>query len=109
MKPATLCRSSDFRRVNGEGRRSRRNGVGVAVLSRGDSEPPRVGYAVRKAAGSAVVRNRIKRRLRAAIAAVELRPGVDVVVSGGPGVAAVDFQVLVEKLERALEGAGATG
>lgn len=68
-----------------------------------------MGYAVRKTAGSAVVRNRIKRRLRAAIAAVDLRPGVDVVVSGGSEVADVDFQVLVEKLDRALEGAGATG
>jgi len=105
--PQSLSRTSDFRRVSGEGRRSRRNGVGVAALQRGDSAPARIGYAVRRTTGPAVTRNRIKRRLRAAVREVELRAGVDVVMSGDAEVASVDFQVLVEKTAAALRAVGA--
>ena len=77
-------------------------------MDRGDSAPPRVGYAVTSAAGPAVVRNRIKRRLRAAIAGIELRAGVDVVVAGSAPVADLDFQMLVEKMSSALRSVGAT-
>jgi ribonuclease P protein component len=66
-----------------------------------------VGYAVRSAEGSAVIRNRIKRRLRAAIGHLELDPGVDVVVSGSAAVAELDFQILVEKVHSGLRSAGA--
>ena len=54
-----------------------------------------------------MTRNRIKRRLRAAVGSVELAPGFDVVVSGDAEVASVDFQVLVEKLSEALDRLGA--
>ena len=107
MKPASLTRSGDFRRVHSEGRRARRNGVSIAVFERGDGDPARVGYAVRSAEGSAVIRNRIKRRLRAAIGRFELTPGVDVVVSGSRPVAELDFQILVDKVHSGLRSAGA--
>lgn len=106
MKPAPLSRSSDFRRVYGEGRRTRRNGVGIAALQRGDDGPARVGYVVKKSVGGAVTRNRIKRRLRAATSELELQPGLDLVVSGDREVALLDFQVLVEKLRSGVAGAG---
>ncbi|MFV0464176.1 MAG: ribonuclease P protein component [Nostocoides sp.] len=48
--------------------------------------PPRVGFAVSKAVGSAVVRNRVRRRLRAQMARrIFLLPwGVDVLVRAQP-------------------------
>jgi ribonuclease P protein component len=107
VKPASLTRSGDFRRVHSEGRRARRNGINVTVYRRGDDDPARVGYAIRSAEGPAVIRNRIKRRLRAAIARLELRPGVDIVVSGSGPVAELDFQILVEKVHSGLRAVGA--
>ena len=107
MKPATLSRRADFRRAYGEGRHSRRNGVGVVVLDRGDTEVARIGYAVKRSAGSSVARNRIKRRLRAAVGSVEVPAGYDIVVSGDAEAARLDFQVLVEKVGAAIVAAGA--
>ena len=108
MTPASLKRSGDFRRVYGEGRRTRRDGIGIAILDRNDTEPPRVGYAVKTSAGPAVTRNRIKRRLRAAVGSCDLRDGVDVVLSGSAEVASMDFQKLVEYLKRGLVALGGT-
>ena len=76
-------------------------------MDRGDGHPARVGFAVRKSAGTAVARNRIKRRLRAAVASIDLRPGFDIVISGDREVVSLDFQVLVDKLYRALASTGA--
>ncbi len=107
MKPLSLTRSGDFRRVYSDGKRTRRNGIGVAVRDRKDDASPRVGYTVTRSAGPAVSRNRIKRRLRAAVRTLEIAPGVDVVVSGDRDVARMDFQVLVEKLRTSLSSLGA--
>ena len=107
MKPASLTRSGDFRRVHSEGRRARRNGIAVVAYARGDDHPTRIGYSIRSSVGSAVMRNRIKRRLRAAIARLELARGVDVVVSGTRQVAEIDFQILVDKLSAAMRSVGA--
>ena len=51
--------------------------------------PPRVGFVVSKAVGNAVVRNRTKRRLRAAMAAelAGIPAGLDVVVRAQPAAA----------------------
>ena len=48
-------------------------------------------------------RNRIKRRLRAAADAVELKPGIDHVIIATSQVAEVRFERLTEWLRRALE------
>ena len=106
MKPASLTRSGDFRRVYAGGKRSRRNGVGVACLDRSDEDPTRVGYSVKSSAGPAVTRNRIKRRLRAAVRALDLGPGFDVVITGDSSVATMEFQILVDKLGTALRSTG---
>ena len=54
------------------------------------SEPPRVAYAVGRGVGGAVVRNRVRRRLRAATRAHadELVPGRAYLVSTAPAAAA---------------------
>jgi ribonuclease P protein component len=109
VKPVALTRRDDFRRVHGAGKRTRRNGVRIAAFARGDDDAARVGYAVARSAGPAVTRNRIKRRLRAAIRETELAPGFDIVVSGDAELAGLEFQVLVEKLRAGLAALGATG
>lgn len=42
--------------------------------------PPRVGLVVSRGSGGAVVRNRIKRRLRHVVVGEELKPGNDYVI-----------------------------
>ena len=71
----------------------------------GDGQGLRVGLTVTKKVGHATERNRIKRRLRAAIR--EAAPGheaadVDVVVIGRRDILAADYRILIEDLRRAL-------
>lgn len=62
--------------------------------------PPRVGFVVSKAVGNAVVRNRTKRRLRAAMATqlAGIPAGVDVVVRAQPTASGATFAELSEAL-----------
>ncbi len=98
----SLRNSRDFRRVLSDGIRRRRGGI-VVVSSPGPTGPPRLGLIVSKSCGPAVVRNRIKRRLRAATGNVQLEPGTDYVIIATKEVAEVPFDRLTGWLERALE------
>lgn len=65
----------------------------------------RVGFTASRKVGNAVVRNRAKRRLRAAAArvlAVEGRPGTDYVLIARGATAKRPFSALIEDLEGAL-------
>ena len=66
-----------FEALRRQGRRVRRGPITVTWLPGDPAEPPRVAYAIGRKAGGAVVRNRIRRRLRAIIreVGVQLRPG----------------------------------
>ena len=66
--------------------------------------PPRVGFVVSKGVGNAVVRNRTKRRLRAAVATrlAGIPGGVDVVVRAQPAAAQATFAELSDSLETLL-------
>jgi ribonuclease P protein component len=72
------------------------------VRSPGHDGPPRVGLVVSKSCGTAVRRNRIKRRLRSAADRVELQPGVDYVIIATSQVADAPFDRLTGWLRRAL-------
>jgi ribonuclease P protein component len=62
---ARMRRSADFGLASRGGSRAGRPLVSAHLLIRpGSSEPPRVGFVVSKAVGSAVVRNTVRRRLR---------------------------------------------
>jgi len=67
-------------------------------------QPPRVGFVVSKAVGTAVVRNRTKRRLRALMAARvgTIPAGTDVVVRANPRAAQVTSDDLGTDLDRLL-------
>lgn len=67
---------------------------------------PQVGYAVPKSLGNAVVRNRVRRRLRVAtrLLAPSLPEGA-YLVRAAPGSASVRFDDMVDLLERGFGGA----
>jgi ribonuclease P protein component len=62
---ARMRRRIDFSRAVRSGRRASRKLVSAHLLTRvGNDEPARVGFVVSRAVGGAVVRNKVRRRLR---------------------------------------------
>ncbi len=106
----SLARSADFRRVYAAGRRARRDGITVWVAPADQPErPSRLGLAIRASTGTAVVRNRTRRRLRAAYRDYEPAAGYDVVARGDETVTGKNFQEVREHLWAALAAAGLRG
>jgi ribonuclease P protein component len=105
--PARLRKRAEFLAVRrGEKRRGRL--FLVEVLGRGDEGAPRVGFTVTKKTGNAVVRNRIRRRLREAVrvhAAADMQPGNDYVIVGREEVLAAPFAEIKAELARRLRRA----
>jgi ribonuclease P protein component len=93
-----------FARVHASGRRCTRDGVTAIVCPRAEG-PVRLGLTVGKAAGNAVVRNRIRRRLREAFRAYGPGPA-DVVLIGRAEVATEPFSRVEEYVNKCLSGAG---
>ncbi|TNM38435.1 ribonuclease P protein component [Nocardioides albidus] len=77
-----------------------RQAVGVSALP-----PARVGFVVSKAVGNAVVRNRVKRRLRHAVRPTleGLPPGAVLVVRAQAAAATASYPELVGELARCLD------
>jgi ribonuclease P protein component len=90
-------------------RRHRRGPISVRFVPGDPTEPPRVAFALGRNVGSAVRRNRARRRLRSAIAAHagELAAGA-YLFGGGPDVVTVPYPILehavVELLDAARDG-----
>ncbi|MEZ5175075.1 MAG: ribonuclease P protein component [Acidimicrobiia bacterium] len=82
---------------------SRRHGAVTVFQATGTAGSTRVGVVAGKKVGSAVQRNRAKRRLREALRRVEIPDGLDVVVVASPGVLTAPFPTLVDWLGDALE------
>ncbi len=100
--PPSLRSRRDFQRVLASGRRQHTS-VGVAfTLSDGSRGPARLGLAVPSSVGGAVVRNRIKRRLRAAFVAARPSDGLDVVVRARPEAESMSFQELEREIRKAV-------
>ena len=82
---------------------NRRRAGGITVFAApGGSERPRAAFVASRAVGSAVQRNRAKRRLREALALVPIRAGRDYVVIASRAVAEAPFEDVVAWLARAV-------
>ena len=88
-----LSGSVEFNAVLRHGRRIRRGGI-TLVARRRDGGRPRVGLVVGRRVGGAVVRNRAKRRLRAALREATLSEATDYVLIATPVVATAPFRQL---------------
>jgi len=105
-----LKRRAAFKAVAG-GRRITRPGFVLQALAVGGESrdrPPRFGITVTRKIGNAVVRNRIRRRLREAIraAAEQANPGTDYVLVARPGALTLQFERLVTDLRTGLAAVG---
>jgi ribonuclease P protein component len=104
FKLVTLRRRAEFLRIRGGGRAATPRFV-LEGKRRTDSispqavDRPRFGFTVTKQMGNAVVRNRIKRRLRAALtetASIHADTGFDYVIIARTEAHACDYKLLVE-------------
>ncbi len=106
-RPERLKKRAQFLAVRrGEKRRGRL--FLLEVLDRKDGEPPRVGLTVTKKVGNAVVRNRVRRRLKEAArlhAAGDMMAGKDYVIVGRREVLDASFEDLAGELSRRIRGA----
>lgn len=101
---------STFETLRRDGRRSRRGPITVTYAPAGDAPVPRVAYAVGKKVGGSVARNRLRRRLRAAVADMgsELGPGA-YLVSAGPEAAGIAYEELRATVAAAMTAARTGG
>jgi ribonuclease P protein component len=101
-----MRRSADFSRAVRRGTRAGRSTLVVHLMPRADGERARVGFVVSKAVGGAVVRNLVKRRLRAILRGhLTGLAGNDVVVRALPGAAGARFSDLATDVGGAVETA----
>jgi ribonuclease P protein component len=105
-----LSRPQDFKALQERGTIRSHPLLATRVL-RTDVGPTRFGLATSRALGSAVVRNRVRRRLREALRSMEpvMRPGWDVLVIARPAIVKADYGVVAQALRRLLTRGGVVG
>jgi ribonuclease P protein component len=104
-----LRSSADFRRVRDVVRRGWSHPLLVVYVAANELGRTRVGITVSGRVGKAVVRNRVRRRLRAALDARldHLPPSADIVVSARPASAQASWSELCAALDSVLARAQA--
>jgi ribonuclease P protein component len=102
-----MRRSRDIDLTVRRGARSGRPRLVVHLALSAEGGPTTAGFAVSKAVGTAVVRNRVKRRLRHLVAArlASLPPGARLVVRALPPAASSTSAELASDLDGALRAA----
>jgi ribonuclease P protein component len=104
-REARLVRKSEFDAVYRAGKR--RSSSHYTVFFRANELPQsRFGFSIKKALGGAVVRNRIRRRLREIVRChrLEIPAGWDIVIHPKSSVARAEFAALTADLLRVLKG-----
>ena len=100
-KARRLTRSAEFLRVRSEGWVHRGSLMILGVLEPGTDaqSPSRAGFVTSKRIGGAVVRNRVRRRLREIVRRNqhELRPGIWLVVIARPSAARASYRALEDE------------
>jgi ribonuclease P protein component len=105
-----LSRPRDFAAFEGAGT-TRSHPFLTARFLRTDQGKTRVGLATGRKLGTAVVRNRVRRRLREAlrVMAPSFQPGWDVLIIARPAIVDADHDALVGALHRTLVRGGVLG
>lgn len=103
-RPYRLTRGSDYRLVVRRGNRCGGARLITSMMPTGEARAPRFGFIISKQVGTAVVRNTVRRRLKAACAEALLRvpQGTDVVIRALPASADASFTELRTDLDRCL-------
>ncbi|TAM60977.1 ribonuclease P protein component [bacterium] len=106
----SLRRAADFQRVYRRGERAGSKHLAVYALasSRGGESRPEVGFSIGKGVGSAVVRNRLRRRCRTILDAAPLGSclGRRVVIVARAGAGELSFESLRAELGAGLHRLG---
>jgi ribonuclease P protein component len=105
-KSSRLLKHADFQAVYEQGKKHFSGNVTTFYRVRQDSDGPRVGLAVGKVLGGAVERNRIRRRLRAAVARRlnRIARPLDMVMHPRKSVLNLEFSRLDAEIERVFFG-----
>ena len=99
-----LVRKADFDAVYRHGKR--RSNSHFTVFSKANDLPEsRFGFSIKRALGGAVVRNRIRRRIREVIRLhrQEISAGWDIVIHPKPNVATTPYTMLTAELLKLLK------
>ena len=100
-KEQRLRSSRDFAEVRRDGR-SRADGLLVLVSRPNNLEVTRLGFIVSKRVGNAVVRNRVRRRLKEAARLSQIEFGWDLVFIARQGASSADYQELSGSVKKLL-------
>jgi ribonuclease P protein component len=112
MRLARLTQRKDFLAAAEHGRRFRSSAFTVQVLDKPDQDDLRLGLTASRKTGNAVVRNRIRRRLRAAAAlalAEQAGKPCDLVIVARPETVQADFTAMIADLSVAFDRARPAG
>jgi ribonuclease P protein component len=109
-RPNRLTRGAEYKAVVRRGRRCAAAHTVTYVVTTADERAARFGFIVSKQVGSAVVRNTVRRRLKAVCreALDDVRPGADVVIRALPSAATAEFSELRDEVQRCLARRAAT-
>ena len=97
----SLRSRAEFARVYRKGSRRRVGGI-LVISAVGDPGPPQVGVVAGRRVGSAVVRNRAKRRLREALLKAELSGGTSYLIVALPVIADAGFAEIAMWVRRGV-------
>ena len=106
-KVTSLRNGREFARVFRAGKRGRSDGVVVVAAASGDG-PARVGMSIKRTAGSAVARNRARRRLRSMWPSLDVPAGCEVVIQMNAEAVQRPYQELEKHVQNAMVKAGVT-
>lgn len=97
-----------FARLSREGRRVRAGALWCTYVPDPSLTPPHVAFAIGRAVGPAVVRNQVRRRLRALLSSAALPPGA-YLVGGRSELAARSWSELARDVALVVERIGSAG
>ena len=106
----SLKRNKEFRRVYKTGKSVGSHTL-VLIFAASRKADKKIGFAVGKKVGNAVVRNRVKRRLREAVTPLlpELMPGYRLIFIARSQIAEASYQDIVSTVRRLVNKAGVIG